>query len=80
MLETLLEVSKTHPSEDVLVHQYVVLGVAKAAAIVGLVSILVHQYVVLGVAKAAAIVGIGQISSQLEFWRSDFGKRNLLFV
>lgn len=38
MLEALLEVQKTHPSEDELVNQYLAVGVCKAAAVVGMVS------------------------------------------
>jgi huntingtin len=40
MLDTLLEVHRTHPAEDDLILQYLVLGISKAAAIVGMVSIL----------------------------------------
>ena len=38
MLESLMEVQRTHPVEDELVAQYIVVGVCKAVAVVGLVS------------------------------------------
>ena len=37
MLDVLLEVHKTHPIDDELVNQYLVVGICKAAAIVGMV-------------------------------------------
>ena len=40
MLDILLGVSKSHPTEDELVNQYLVVGLAKATAVVGAVSIL----------------------------------------
>lgn len=39
MLDTLLDVHKTHPSEDELVTQYLNVGICKAVAVVGAVSI-----------------------------------------
>jgi len=38
MLSVLLEVQRSHPSEDELVGHYVVLGICKAAAVVSIVS------------------------------------------
>ena len=40
MLETLLDVYRTHPVEDELVVQYIIVGVCKAAAITGMVCII----------------------------------------
>ena len=37
MLDVLLDVQKSHPPEDELVNQYIVVGVCKAAAVVGTV-------------------------------------------
>ena len=37
MLDALMEVYRTHPTEDELVTQYLVVGICKAAAIVGVV-------------------------------------------
>ena len=39
MLDRFLEVQRNHPQEDELITQYVVVGVCKAAAIVGMVRI-----------------------------------------
>ena len=41
MLDTLFDVYRTHPQEDELVTQYIVVGVCKAAAITGMVSVTV---------------------------------------
>lgn len=38
LLDVLLELTKFHPSEDEQVNQYVVVGICKAAAVVGMVS------------------------------------------
>ena len=38
MLDTLLDVVRVHPSEDELVNQYLTVGLAKATAVVGVVS------------------------------------------
>uniref|UniRef100_A0A7R9JP93 (California timema) hypothetical protein n=2 Tax=Timema TaxID=61471 RepID=A0A7R9JP93_TIMCA len=35
MLETFLELSRSHPSEDEILHQYLVLGCCKAASVLG---------------------------------------------
>ena len=38
MLTMLLDIQKSHPSEDELVMQYLIIGICKAAAVVGVVS------------------------------------------
>jgi len=38
MLSMLLDIHKSHPAEDELIMQYLIIGVCKAAAVVGLVS------------------------------------------
>ena len=38
MFDTLLEVQRVHPSDDELVQQYLITGICKAAAVIGLVS------------------------------------------
>lgn len=38
MLDTLLDVVRVHPNEDELVNQYLTVGLAKATAVVGVVS------------------------------------------
>nr|CAD7441338.1 unnamed protein product [Timema bartmani] len=42
MLETFLELSRSHPSEDEILHQYLVLGCCKAASVLG-VDAEVHE-------------------------------------
>ena len=44
MLDTLLDVVRVHPAEDELVNQYLVVGLAKATAVVGVVSLLFSLY------------------------------------
>lgn len=39
MLTMLLDIYKSHPGEDELVTQYLIVGVCKAAAVVGMVCI-----------------------------------------
>ena len=39
MLRVLMEVYRTHPTEDDLVTQYLLVGIAKAVAVVGMVSL-----------------------------------------
>jgi Flp pilus assembly protein TadB len=39
MFDNLLEVQRMHPGEDELLNQYLIVGLCKAAAIVGMVSI-----------------------------------------
>ncbi len=39
LLDTFLELYKIHPSEDELVTQYLVVGICKASAVVGMVRI-----------------------------------------
>lgn len=39
MLDTLLDVLKVHPSEDELVNQYLIVGLAKASAVIGVVRL-----------------------------------------
>ena len=41
MLDTLLDVVRVHPAEDELVNQYLTVGLAKATAVVGVVSQLI---------------------------------------
>lgn len=48
MLTTLLDIYKSHPGEDELVTQYLIVGICKAAAVVGVVRNYIinymHQY------------------------------------
>ena len=39
MLETLMVLIKTHPSEDEITFQYIVTGICKTAAVVGMVRL-----------------------------------------
>ena len=43
MLSILLETLKIHPPEDEMVNQYINVGLCKAAAVVGVVSMLVFS-------------------------------------
>lgn len=39
LLDTLLELQRVHPVEDELMQQYFIIGICKASAVIGVVSI-----------------------------------------
>ena len=55
MLDALLEVNRTHPTEDELVNNYLVVGICKAAAIVGLVSSITFTFIAIFFTSAQII-------------------------
>lgn len=47
MLDTFLEVQRIHPAEDEIIAQYLIFGICKAAAVLGIVMLSFQQLIVI---------------------------------